>query len=195
MKIFKKGYLSIGQEITLSKRNCSATSQEIKRVSKISYASVVGSIMYAMTYTRSDVTYSLGVVSRYQSDPVEKHWKITKVILKYLRNTKSNGLSMETLIWNFWDILIPVFSQIVMTAEVRWATYLPWMEELFAEKILSNILWLILYAKWNTLLHRMLQRSGVVVEVHQRARSYTFHWWSYPTVLWQLQCHSSGERT
>ena len=48
--------------------------------------------MYAMTCTWPDVAYSLGVVSRYQSDLDEKHWKIAKVILKYLRNTKDQWL-------------------------------------------------------------------------------------------------------
>ena len=57
-------------------------------MSRISYASIVGSIMYAMLCTRPDVAYSLGVVSRYQSDPGEAHWKVVKSILKYLRNTK-----------------------------------------------------------------------------------------------------------
>ena len=45
-----------------------------------------------MTCTRPDVAYSLGVVSRYQSDPGEEHWKVVKTILKYLRNTKDQCL-------------------------------------------------------------------------------------------------------
>jgi len=88
MKNFKKGYLPIGQGINLSKRDCSITPQERERMSRVPYASAVGSIMYAMTCTRPDVAYSLGVVSRYQSDPDENHWKVVKTILKYLRNTK-----------------------------------------------------------------------------------------------------------
>ena len=59
---------------------------------RIPYASAVGSIMYALTCTRSDVAYSLGVVSRYQSDPGKNHWKVVKTILKYLRNTKDQWL-------------------------------------------------------------------------------------------------------
>ena len=62
------------------------------RMSRVPYASVVGSIMYAMTCTRLDVAYSLGVVSRYQSDPRQNHWKVVKAILKYLRNTKDQWL-------------------------------------------------------------------------------------------------------
>ena len=44
--------------------------------------------MYVMIYTRSDMTYSLGVVSRYQSDLGKNHWTVIKIILKYLKNTK-----------------------------------------------------------------------------------------------------------
>ena len=57
-------------------------------MSKILYTSAVGSIMYAMIYTKLDVVCSLGVVSSYQSDANENHWKVIKTILKYLRNTK-----------------------------------------------------------------------------------------------------------
>ena len=61
-------------------------------MSRIPYASTVGSIMYAMICIKPNMAYSLGAVSRYQSDPDEKHWKIVKVILKYLRNTKDPWL-------------------------------------------------------------------------------------------------------
>ena len=48
---FKKGYLPIGHEISLSKRDCPTTPQEREHMDRISYASVVGSIMYVMTCT------------------------------------------------------------------------------------------------------------------------------------------------
>ena len=43
--------------------------------------------MYAMLFTRPDIYYSIGIVSRYQSNPKPKHWKAVKHILKYLRRT------------------------------------------------------------------------------------------------------------
>ena len=61
---FKKDYLPIGQKISLSKSDCPTTSQERAHISRISYASIVGSIMYAMTCMQLDVAYLLGVVSR-----------------------------------------------------------------------------------------------------------------------------------
>ena len=57
-------------------------------MSKIPYASAIGSIMYAMLCTRPDVSYALSITSRYQSDPGESHWTTVKNILKYLRRSK-----------------------------------------------------------------------------------------------------------
>ena len=53
----------------------------------VSYASVVGSLMYVMLYARPDISYVVGVVSRYQSNPSEAHWKAIKRILRYLKGT------------------------------------------------------------------------------------------------------------
>ncbi|KAK4581857.1 hypothetical protein RGQ29_025142 [Quercus rubra] len=52
------------------------------------YASTVGSLMYAMIYTRPDICYVVSIVSRYQSNPGSKHWIAVKHILKYLNRTK-----------------------------------------------------------------------------------------------------------
>ena len=55
---------------------------------RVTYASAIGSIMYAMICTRPDVSYALSMVSRYQENPGPSHWTAVKNILKYLRNTK-----------------------------------------------------------------------------------------------------------
>ena len=57
-------------------------------MTKIPYASAIGSIMYAMICTRPDVSFALSVSSRYQSDPGMGHWTAVKNILKYLNRTK-----------------------------------------------------------------------------------------------------------
>ena len=59
-----------------------------ERMSRIPYASTIGSIMYAMICTRPDVSYALSVTSRFQSNYGEEHWAAVKNILKYLRRTK-----------------------------------------------------------------------------------------------------------
>ena len=92
MENLKKGYLLIDHEISLSKKGYLITPQKREHMSRIPYASIVDSIIYAMICMRPDMAYSLGIVSRYQSDPGENHWKIIKIILKYLRNTKDQWL-------------------------------------------------------------------------------------------------------
>ena len=47
-------------------------------MSKVSYASAIGSIMYAMLCTRVDVAQALSVTSRFQQDPGESHLRRTK---------------------------------------------------------------------------------------------------------------------
>ena len=88
MQDSKKGFLPMSQGITLGKTQCPMTPDEKERMREISYASVVGSIMYAMLCTRPDVSYALSVTSRYQSNFSEAHWTVVKSILKYLRRTK-----------------------------------------------------------------------------------------------------------
>ena len=61
----KKGYLPMSQGIHLSKKISPKTSEERERMAMIPHASVVGSIMCAMLYTRPDVAYALGIVSRF----------------------------------------------------------------------------------------------------------------------------------
>ena len=88
MENSKKGFVPASPGISLSKKMSPRTDEERKRMSLIPYASAVGSIMYAMLCTRPDIAYSLSLVSRYQSDHGEEHWKAVKNILKYLKRTK-----------------------------------------------------------------------------------------------------------
>lgn len=88
MESSKKGELPIQINTKLSKTQCPSTDEEIADMSRVPYASAVGSIMYAMTCTRPDVAFALSTVSRYQGNPGRSHWIAVKNILKYLRRTK-----------------------------------------------------------------------------------------------------------
>ncbi|KAL9230892.1 hypothetical protein vseg_006185 [Gypsophila vaccaria] len=84
----KRGYLPAVHGVNLSKTQSPKTPEETERMSRISYTSAIGSIMYAMMCTRPDVAYALSMVSRYQGNLGESHWVAVKNILKYLRRTK-----------------------------------------------------------------------------------------------------------
>jgi hypothetical protein len=62
-----------------------------ERVDATKYRSLVGSLRY-LTCTRPDISYSVGVVSRFMEEPVYTHLKAVKRILRYIRGTESFGL-------------------------------------------------------------------------------------------------------
>nr|GEX66378.1 hypothetical protein [Tanacetum cinerariifolium] len=84
--------LPLHHGIKISKDLCPKIDDELDKMSRVSYASAIGSIMYAMTYTRPDVSFALSMVSRHQQNPVECHWTTVKNILTYLINTKDRFL-------------------------------------------------------------------------------------------------------
>ncbi|XP_075083279.1 secreted RxLR effector protein 161-like [Nicotiana tabacum] len=54
----------------------------------IPYSSIVGSLMFAQTCTRPDISFAVGMLGRYQSNPGIDHWKAVKKVLRYLKETK-----------------------------------------------------------------------------------------------------------
>src|SRR5262249_19173563 len=74
MDLSKKGFIPMSHGKNLSKSMCPTTHEMIERMSKIPYASAIGSIMYAMLCTRPDVSYALSVMSRFESNYGEEHW-------------------------------------------------------------------------------------------------------------------------
>ena len=58
----------------------------------VPYASIIGSLMYAMAYTRLDITHAMGVYSRYIFHLGIEHSNAVKWILRYLRGTSNKCL-------------------------------------------------------------------------------------------------------
>lgn len=56
---------------------------------EVSYASVVGSLMYAMLGTRPDLAYVVGLLGRYTAAPKAAHWEVAKRALRYLKYTRT----------------------------------------------------------------------------------------------------------
>ncbi|KAK0585008.1 hypothetical protein LWI29_022138 [Acer saccharum] len=75
----------LASHFRLSKEQSPKTEEEKDFMAKVPYASAIGSLMYAMTCTRPDISHAVGVVSRYMSNPGKLHWEAVKWILRYLR--------------------------------------------------------------------------------------------------------------
>lgn len=64
-------------------------------MAQVPYASLIGSLMYAMVCTRPDISQAVSMVSRYMHDPGKTHWQAAKWILRYILGTTDHGLKFE----------------------------------------------------------------------------------------------------
>lgn len=58
-----------------------------ERIDITEYQQCVGSLMYAMIFTRPDIAFILGKLSQYMSDPAKHHGHVLKNLLRYLKST------------------------------------------------------------------------------------------------------------
>lgn len=73
MQNSKRGFLPMCHGITLSKTQCPTTQDKRDRMSKIPYASSIGSIMYVTLCTRLDASYVISMISRCQPNRSKSH--------------------------------------------------------------------------------------------------------------------------
>ena len=59
------------------------------------YREIIGSLIYLMTCTRPDLSYTVDKLSQYLSEPRQQHWVAAKHILKYLRGTSHYELRYQ----------------------------------------------------------------------------------------------------
>ncbi|GJT11853.1 hypothetical protein Tco_0858895 [Tanacetum coccineum] len=69
IKIYRDRSWWLIEKLRLSKSQGAATPAELKRMQNVPYASVAGSIMYAVRCTRPDVTFAQNITSRFQQNP------------------------------------------------------------------------------------------------------------------------------
>eukprot|EP00253_Pinus_taeda_P029915 PITA_29915 len=81
--------------VKLSFERCPKTQEEEEDMSRVPYASAVGSLRYAMVCTRPYIAHALGVLSRFMSKPGKKHLTVVKRVFRYLRGTSDYGLCYQ----------------------------------------------------------------------------------------------------
>ncbi|KAE8724080.1 cytochrome P450 71A9-like [Hibiscus syriacus] len=85
----------LGVHFRLSKEQSPKMEEERAHMVKVSYASAIGSLMYAMVCTRPDIAHVVGVVSRYMNNPCKVHWEAVKWILRCLQGTTNKALCFK----------------------------------------------------------------------------------------------------
>jgi hypothetical protein len=71
----KKVTTPIAPHFKLSSTQCPVTDEDIEYMSRVTYSSAVGSLMYDMVCSRPDLSYVMSLVSRYMANPGKEHWK------------------------------------------------------------------------------------------------------------------------
>ncbi|KAE8679209.1 Retrovirus-related Pol polyprotein from transposon TNT 1-94 [Hibiscus syriacus] len=79
----------------LSSSMSPSNKEERMEMSRVPYASAVGSLMFAMICTRPDIAQAVGVVSRYMANPGKEHWNTVKRILRYIKGISNVALCYE----------------------------------------------------------------------------------------------------
>jgi len=76
----------------LSSSMCPSSEAERIEMSRVPYASAVGSLMYVMTCTRPYIAQAVAVVSRFMANPGKEHWNAVKRIIRYIKGTSNVAL-------------------------------------------------------------------------------------------------------
>ena len=93
MKNSKPVSTPLAGHFKLSKSLYLSTEEEKGKMLAIPYSSAVGSLMYAMVCTHSDISHAIKGVSRFLANPSKAHWEAMKWIFRYLRGTSKVCLS------------------------------------------------------------------------------------------------------
>ncbi|CAL9028710.1 unnamed protein product [Prunus brigantina] len=115
-KYAKSLVTKFGLEGAKSARTPMSTSAKIHRdllgksVDQTLYRSMIGSLLY-LTASRPDISFSVGVCARFQSDPKESHLFAVKRIIKYVSGTIDFGL------WYTYDTCV----NLVGYSDADWA--------------------------------------------------------------------------
>jgi hypothetical protein len=72
----------------LSNTQSPVTTREYAEMRDVPYREVVGSLMYAAIGTRPDISYTVGILSRFIENPGRAHWEAAKRVLRYLKGTR-----------------------------------------------------------------------------------------------------------
>nr|KYP37885.1 Retrovirus-related Pol polyprotein from transposon TNT 1-94 [Cajanus cajan] len=87
----------IAGQFKLSSDQSPSNEEDYKFMSNIPYANAIGSLMYAMVYSRSDIACEASLVSRFMGNPGKKHWMEVNWMLRYLKRTPDIGLRFSAI--------------------------------------------------------------------------------------------------
>ena len=73
----------------------------------IPYRHILGNLRYLVSCTRSDLSYSIGFLSRFTKNLGPRHWEALKRVLRYLKYSRDMTLTYKALLPSpKWDMVV-----------------------------------------------------------------------------------------
>ena len=69
------------------------------------YQAAIGSLIYASIGTRPDISYAVGVLSQFMSNPGHRHWTGIKRVFRYIKGTLNHCLEFKSSKTNTVDLI------------------------------------------------------------------------------------------
>ena len=88
------------------------------------YASIIGSLRYAIDCTRPDIAYVIGVLARFTSKPNFEHWNAMTQLMRYLKRTVHMVCYIKDILLFLKDIVMLVGTPYQVTLCLPLAMYL-----------------------------------------------------------------------
>lgn len=91
-KVLKKFNMIDAKPVTSPMTTSFQFNDESRIDENVPFRQAIGSLMYASTTTRIDITYAVARASRFSADPTMSAWKLVKNTMRYLQDKKEYGL-------------------------------------------------------------------------------------------------------
>jgi hypothetical protein len=88
LKVTKPCKIPASPEQMLTKDMCPTDREEIDRMAKVPYKSVLGQLLYISITARPDISTAVSACGRYSQNPGQKHWDAVLQIVAYLNGTR-----------------------------------------------------------------------------------------------------------
>ena len=79
--------------IILDNNMCPKTDSERKQMEDKLYCPILGSVMWGQLATRPDLSFSVSLLARFQSNPRIEHWNALLHVVGYIKNMIDYGLT------------------------------------------------------------------------------------------------------
>ncbi|GBM16767.1 Retrovirus-related Pol polyprotein from transposon TNT 1-94 [Araneus ventricosus] len=89
--------LPIAQGVILSKLQCPSNSEEIPEIEKLPSRNLIGCLAYIADRSRPDISYTINILSQFQSNPGISHWNALLKVLGYVSSTRNKKLELSQI--------------------------------------------------------------------------------------------------